>query len=160
MNWKNFPMKNYYSTKLFKKSQNLCNIEQPLQAPCLPSGGPQKLRNPFQVISSTGFMPAIFLNFWYSKDPPSLNVCFNFACLFELKNVSFCSLCLRKWQMLLLSKYPQIFTHPASSIRLRNTGTGTRLAAKHQIPFISLTFSWRTKKMPYFVRKILLIIMR
>ena len=133
--------------KIIKKvneTQNLSNIEQPLQAPCLPSG-PQSSG----ILSSD--IPELLI-----LQGSSLNVCFNFACLFELKNVSFCSLCLRKWQMLLSSKYPPIFAQPASSIGLRNTGT--ILTAKHQNPLISLTFL-KDEKKSCFVCKMLLIIM-
>ena len=130
-------------------TQNLCHIEQPLQAPCLPSGGPQKLRNPFQVI---------FLNFWYSQGF-SLNVCFNFACLFELKKCFFLFSLPSKMADAPLLKIPSNFYTASIFIGLRNTGR--RLTAKHQMPFISLTFlkDKKREKKSCFVRKILLIIM-
>ena len=61
--------------KIIKKvneTQNLSNIEQPLQAPCLPSGPKSS-----GILSSD--IPELLI-----LQGSSLNVCFNFACLFEV----------------------------------------------------------------------------
>ena len=89
----------------------------------------------------------------------SLNVCFNFACLFELKKCFFLFSLPSKMADAPFLKIPSNFYTASIFIGLRNTGR--RLTAKHQMPFISLTLlkDKKREKKSCFVRKILLIIM-